>query len=240
MEPEKIKALLSVPEEQLDQAARKLHLPLPVAQSIRLQAMNLVLGKCCLCGRQTQLGVCRSCSKNPVTGRVVPWSGQELLSQLDPSDQLLSRTCTSCKRTFTLSAKYLLQQLQANDYRPKRLCRFCSEKPDAVDGSHVETSVEATTPTATAELSEEERQRLERVARIEREKARVAAQKETRKKKPTPKKPEPKAWSYAAAPGLSQKPFADSETVRKLTDNLKKAPTGEPNGDEPVQGVEKA
>ena len=239
MEPEKIKTLLAVPEEQLDQAARKLHLPLPIAHSIRLQAMNLVLGKCCLCGRQTQLGVCKSCSKNPVTGRVVPWSGQELLLQLDPSDQLISRTCTACKRTFTLSAKYLLQQLQANDYRPKKLCRFCSERAGAGEERAPETKIEAQSEAQTSDMSEEE-QRLERVARIEREKARVEAQKLRRKKKPAPKEPQPRNWTDNGSVRLNQNPFAESEAMKKLNEGLKQAPLEEAHGDEAIQRVEKA
>ena len=88
-------------------------------------------------------------------------------------------------------------------------------------------------------MSEEE-QRLERVARIEREKARVEAQKLRRKKKPAPKEPQPRIWTDNGSVRLNQNPFAESEAMKKLNEGLKQAPLEEAHGDEAIQRVEKA
>jgi hypothetical protein len=194
MEPEKIRVLLMIPEEQLDQAARKFNLLLPVAHSIRLQAMNLVLGKCCLCGYRTQLGVCESCSQSPATGRLVPWSGQELLTKLNTTDHLLSRTCASCQRVFQLNVGYLLHRLRTNSSKTKRFCNTCTEDyratkkenqdktretdtvltqspsagSEALQKLSTELSTKSTTEAKPREVTAEEKASLEEKQRLER------------------------------------------------------------------------
>lgn len=241
MEPGKIRILLAAPEEKLDQAARRLQLPLPVAQKVRLQAMNLVLGKCALCGDQTPLGMCKGCFKNHAASRLVWWSGRELLTKLNPNDQLLSRTCASCKRSFTLHVNYLLQQFESGGRKLKKHCRYCSEKENSV-----RKPAPAVVPKAKKEVQPEskeleEQQRLERVARIEREKVRLAAVKAKRKKAEDLKKErltqqkqelEQKRqgkdyWKEGEGERLSQNPFSNSDAVLKLNESLKKeAPKG--------------
>lgn len=125
MEAEKIRTLLAA--EKIEKVAKQLELPLPTARDIRVQAMNLVLGRCVLCGKSTLAGMCGYCKKNASHRRMIPWSPVKLLKQLKPSDQILRRQCESCGHTFMLSAKYLLRRLFSGE-ELKSSCNSCVEK----------------------------------------------------------------------------------------------------------------
>lgn len=129
MEPENIRALLEATPDRLEKVARKLELPLPIARDIRVQAMNLVLGKCVLCGKRTLAGMCGHCKRDASHRRMIPWSSIKFLKKLNPSDQLLRQTCSSCNGPFMLSARYLLRKLLSNEVQKlKEVCNTCVEK----------------------------------------------------------------------------------------------------------------
>lgn len=129
MEPEKIRTLLAATPDRLEKVAKKMELPLPIARDIRVQAMNLVLGKCVLCGKKTLAGMCGHCKKDAGHRRMIPWSSIKFLKMLEPSDQLIRQTCSSCGGTFMLSARYLLRKLLAKSpAKAKETCNSCVEK----------------------------------------------------------------------------------------------------------------
>jgi hypothetical protein len=126
MEAEKIRHLLTVQELDLDQAAREVQVTLPTACNIRIQALNLILGRCVLCGYQkTQGGICKRCSEKPPAQRLVEGTGRELLMKWSPVDQLIHRNCVKCRRPYTLSARYLMTRLETGDTSIRNMCKLC-------------------------------------------------------------------------------------------------------------------
>lgn len=207
MELEKIRTLLATPAEKLEQVAKKLELPLPVARDIRVQAMNLVLGKCALCGKPTMVGMCSHCKKSAPHRRRIPWSSVKLLKMMKPSDQLLRQLCDRCRKPFMLSAKYLLRKLLLRRSEDtKRTCASCVEKEKA-----------AAQKLKTQEIVEKRRQRLQTLREIV-ERRRKEQEKRIQEKR------EAETRSNKKSSSLSHRPFADSKAIVELQKSLPTSP----------------
>jgi len=207
MEPEKIRTLLAATPERLEKVAKKMELPLPIARDIRVQAMNLILGKCVLCGKRTLAGMCGHCKKDAGHRRMIPWAPIKFLKLLDPSDQLLRQTCSSCGGPFMLSARFLLRNLLAkNPQKLKETCNTCVEK-----------AREAARKVELQKWEEERKRQVEenRRAYEERKKRREeAAQREAHRHQA----------ELERAPHLLHNPFAGNAELEKLRKELPRAP----------------
>ena len=199
MEPEKIRVLLATPPDRFEKLAKKLELPLPVARDIRIQAMNLILGKCVLCGKYTLAGMCSHCERNAPQRRMIPWSSIKLLKMMDPSDQLLRQLCDKCGKPFMLSASYLLKKLLLKHPEDtKRTCGACQEKAQKAERQLQLQKLEAEWRAAIVERRKQE----------EATRRRQAAEKRATER----------------APKLVYQPFAGNRDLTRLKRELPKAP----------------
>lgn len=207
MEPEKIRTLLAATPDRLEKVAKKMELPLPIARDIRVQAMNLVLGKCVLCGKKTLAGMCGHCKKDASHRRMIPWSSIKFLKMLEPSDQLLRQTCSSCGGTFMLSARYLLRKLLSKGpEKTKVTCNSCIEK-----------AKEAARKLELQKWEEERRLKIEQKRKdYEESKKRRAEAKQRRS--------HVEKILVERAPHLFHNPFAGNAGLEKLRKELPKAP----------------
>lgn len=199
MEPEKIRILLVAAPDKLDKEAKKLALPLPVARDIRVQAMNLILGRCVLCSKPTLVGMCASCRKNAPQRRRIPWHSISLLKMMKPSDQLLRQVCDGCGRTFMLSAGYLLRRLLSKQENTKKTCNRCIQEAE-----RLKLRLEY------QKKKEEEQRKLE--------KRKKAIEEERKKKAVLARRLEERSLK------LSYRPFSGSRELEKLRRELPKTP----------------
>jgi len=186
----------------MEKAAKRFELPLPVARDIRVQAMNLILGRCVLCRKYTLAGMCAHCRKTALHRRRIPWSGIKLLTMLNPSDQLLRQVCNQCRRPFMLSAGYLLRKLLSrNSEDTKNTCNRCLEEEKEAKKR---------------KLEEVERQKFELKKKVIEERRKRQAEVDRRKQ-------EAKDREAERRPKLVYQPFAGNKTLAKLKNELKRA-----------------
>lgn len=147
MEAEKLRAILASPPLKLEKTAQRINVPLPVAKQLRIQGMNLIMGKCVLCSAQAFMGICRDCragdplndpsnyDENSVLGftkegiPVLRVTRERFLRQIDPGGVLIRRDCESCGHLFSQSVETVVKNL-LNFGRPyiAKMCRRCNLK----------------------------------------------------------------------------------------------------------------
>lgn len=147
MEAEKLRAILATPPSSLEKTAQRVEVPLPIAKQVRIQALNLMMGRCVLCAEIAPMGVCNACKKgdpnnyhlnfkkDDVLGftkdgkPVLRVTRERFLRQLDPRGVLVRRECESCGNIFSQSVDSVVKNL-LNYGRPylAKLCKKCSLK----------------------------------------------------------------------------------------------------------------
>jgi len=129
MEAEKIQALLSVSPTKLEKVAERIEIPLPLAREMRVQALNLMLGKCVLCETPTPMGLCTSCRRNTGGKPILRTTREKILRKLDPKAVLIRRPCATCGNEFTQTVDAIIRNL-LNFGRPHiaKSCRKCRGK----------------------------------------------------------------------------------------------------------------
>lgn len=131
-EPEKVRELLATPPDQMEEVAKRIEVPLPIARDLRMQAMNLLLGRCVLCEKTTMAGMCHHCRKRAPERRLVKLSRWRLLRNLKFRDPLLRRVCESCDRVFVLTVGYAIKMLsQTQNFTPAKTCLKCVRNSEA-------------------------------------------------------------------------------------------------------------
>lgn len=208
MEPQKVRALVSATPEKLEGVAKRMEVPLPVARDIRVQAMNLILGRCVLCGRATLAGMCRGCRRAAPQRRMLPWSSVGLLKLLDPSDQLIRQACDRCNKPFMLSAGYLLRRLLSGKTEDtKRTCNSC-----------IEAEKEAKRLAGKKQAEDERRRQIEAQRRATEQRRRE------QKRKAEAQEPTTRDFLDMRSGPLSHQPFAHHEGLQKLKNQLLETP----------------
>jgi len=147
MEAEKLRAILASPPLKLEKTARRVNVPLPVAKQMRIQALNLVQGKCVLCSAPAYMGICVSCrggdpQNEPANFRddnllgftkdgkpVLRITRERFLRQVDPGGVLIRQYCPSCGHLFSQSVETVVKNL-LNYGKPyiAKMCRGCNLK----------------------------------------------------------------------------------------------------------------
>ncbi len=147
MEAEELRAILASPPDKLEKTALRIEVPLPVVKQLRIQALNLMMGRCVLCAEISPMGVCKACRKgapenhhsnfkrNTVLGftregkPVLRVTREGFLRQLDPGGVLTRRECEACGNIFSQSVNSVVKNL-LNYGRPylAKLCKRCSLK----------------------------------------------------------------------------------------------------------------
>lgn len=145
MEAEKLRAILASPPLKLEETARRINVSLPVAKQVRIQGMNLIMGKCVLCGGHAFMGICKACRggdpenepSNYKDGNVLGFSKdgkpvlrvtrERFLRQIDQGGVLIRRDCEACGHLFSQSVETVVKNL-LNYGRPyvAKMCRRCN------------------------------------------------------------------------------------------------------------------
>jgi len=134
MEAERIRELLAAPSNQVAEAAQRVELPLPIARELRVQALNLIQGKCVLCGKPTPAGMCRVCKRKDVSKPVLRTTRAKLLKKLNPNDVILRTKCVVCDEPFEQTVAFALKMLEAfHRFDPAKTCPQCKRKKKPIE-----------------------------------------------------------------------------------------------------------
>lgn len=121
MKPEMVETLLA--------EAEKVEIPLPIARILRSQALNLIQGKCVLCERMSEKGICSLCKELPQDRPILRTTRKRLLGRLNPKMVLIRRNCAICREEFHQTVGYALESLRVQGwFKPARNCRPCWRK----------------------------------------------------------------------------------------------------------------
>lgn len=129
MEAETVRELLATSKEGMAEVAERIELPLPIARELRVQALNLVQGKCVLCGKPTPAGMCGYCKRKTPSRPVLRTTRAKLLKKLNPNDVLLRSTCAVCNQPFDQTVGFALKMLEKfRRFDPAKTCPSCKHK----------------------------------------------------------------------------------------------------------------
>lgn len=109
MEAEQVRRIMACAPTEVDEVAALLNVPVPQAKGVRLQFLRLLTGKCSLCGRLAEYGMCHWCKKS---ARSKPFLGTKpfrILKKMDPNDILTRRRCIRCDKEFTVTVREVLR-----------------------------------------------------------------------------------------------------------------------------------
>lgn len=137
MEAEKVRALLAISPGKLGEAAKQIEMPLPLAREMRVQALNLILGRCVLCEKYAPMGLCASCRRENRGKPILRTTRERVLRRLDPKAVLIRRACLTCTNEFTQTVDSVIRNL-LNFGRPRisRNCRKCKKEKREMRALH--------------------------------------------------------------------------------------------------------